>query len=238
MKYTTRMLLLPEDVYNELIATTKVSPPPIHNSNNNNLISGDLHLLGQSKDRIGKIERSKGGTIDGKEIKYSQEYKRYRKLAKDQLERPVNVRLVESLLNASLPATTTANPQHQQQQLSSPAAQKRRRGRPPKQQNQPEVFQTTPTEEGDTSADDANGDMNPSSNKKKNQYSLRKQNIADRKTSFFHPDRQQSSSAANTKQQQKGKGININKRPINYHKKQYNNILHNIKMEHFKPKLW
>jgi hypothetical protein len=97
--------MLPEDIYNELMTKNVATPnnniggTAVDKESKINLGSGDLALISQKVAQIDKIGRNKHYTPDSKEIRYNQEYKRYRKLTKDQLDKPINVRLVDSLLN-------------------------------------------------------------------------------------------------------------------------------------------
>jgi hypothetical protein len=117
------MLLLPEDIYNELMIKSPITtssgiikpPPPL---------GGDQQLIGQTRERLsklgsslnraGKNDKKRGrrvSDVDSKEIQYNREFKRYSKLLKDQADKPVNVKMVESsIASAASAAIPTSNP--------------------------------------------------------------------------------------------------------------------------------
>jgi hypothetical protein len=127
MRHATRMLLLPEDVYNELMLKSAAAvsepgggeqfvPPTAATS--------DAQLMGLSKRRMEKISRQDAG--DGRELKYSQEFKRFRKLAKDNEQRPVNVRMAAVPPNAPIEGT---QPTKKEESTTTTSTNRRRRRR-------------------------------------------------------------------------------------------------------------
>jgi hypothetical protein len=75
MHHTKRLLLIPEDIYQNLAPSQDGTP---------------INLI---RSRIKQIENSNEINEDEKAAKYHQEYKRLNKIAKDEEERPVDVRL-------------------------------------------------------------------------------------------------------------------------------------------------
>lgn len=103
MKHTTRMLVVPEEFFNALIASSSSS--------------NDGSAIGLVQNRMQKFAKDRGGMSgDEQAIKFEQEYKRFNKLLRDEQEEPVNVRLknldqvAKSAAEAALAASKTPPP--------------------------------------------------------------------------------------------------------------------------------
>lgn len=103
MKHTTRMLVVPEEFFNALIASSPTS--------------NDGSAIGLVQNRMQKFAKDRGGMSgDEQAIKFEQEYKRFNKLLRDEQEEPVNVRLknldqvAKSAAEAALAASKTPPP--------------------------------------------------------------------------------------------------------------------------------
>ena len=90
MRYTTKMLLVPEDVYKELVAAassrqtnTSLKLEPVDD--------GEKQLIAQTKKTMKKIMKNRRSNPDVRQIRLMQEFKRYRKLKAALDERPWKV---------------------------------------------------------------------------------------------------------------------------------------------------
>ena len=90
MRYTTKMLLVPEDVYKELVAAassrqtnTSLKLEPVDD--------GEKQLIAQTKKTMKKIMKNRRSNPDVRQIRLMQEFKRYKKLKADLDERPGKV---------------------------------------------------------------------------------------------------------------------------------------------------
>lgn len=100
MRHSTKMLLIPEDVYNALMSAkkgTEIKHSP----------ATDI-AVEQSQQRLHKISGNRRENADARNIKYNQEYKRYKKFVKDREDRPLSVK-VENLNNAVQRSSTTSS---------------------------------------------------------------------------------------------------------------------------------
>lgn len=115
----SRLLLIPEDLYTALAATSSAG-------------TNDGSPLQMIKSRMKRIVDDHTTGVDEKAIQYDQQFKRYNKLNKEREEQPVNVRLqnLEEIANAvptlsaPVPAVTAGNTRRKTNQLN--VKQKRR----------------------------------------------------------------------------------------------------------------
>ena len=92
MKYTTKMILVPEDVYKELVATaTSKQPKTTLKVESAEEPTAEKQLFAQTKKRIKKIARNRRSNPDESQIRLMQEFKRYKKLKADLDEKPAKV---------------------------------------------------------------------------------------------------------------------------------------------------
>ena len=96
MRYTTKMLLIPEDVYKALIAGSKSPSASSTMSSRDNVFTnavndGTEQALADSKQKLRKIARNKQVNPDARHITYMQEFKRYKKYKDDIAKKPINV---------------------------------------------------------------------------------------------------------------------------------------------------
>src|SRR4051812_4898777 len=75
MRHTARLLLIPEEMYHGLLS------------------SGDGSARGLVESRMAAAANDPKLNVDARALKYQQEYKRYSKLAREEEERPVGVKL-------------------------------------------------------------------------------------------------------------------------------------------------
>src|SRR5690348_14271923 len=91
MKHTTRMLLIPEDIYQQLVTTAKT------NSECGSLKT-KLQTVTPIEDaakRLADANSSNSRLIndDERAILYQKEYKKYQKILADEKEKPLNVKI-------------------------------------------------------------------------------------------------------------------------------------------------
>ena len=97
MRHTTKMLLIPEDVYKALLTGSKstskdkISLLTPKTNAENTVDSPSDQMLTNSRQKLVKIKRTRGANPDARHINYIQEYKRYKKFADDVASKPVNV---------------------------------------------------------------------------------------------------------------------------------------------------
>lgn len=80
MKHTTRMFLIPEDLYSNIFSQFE----PHQDGSALGMVQSKMHKLAHPTSRINSDERA---------IQYDQEYKRYSKLQRENEEKPFNVKL-------------------------------------------------------------------------------------------------------------------------------------------------
>ena len=113
MRHTTKMLLIPEDVYKELVAsaasarrqattTTSLKVEPSQNNEVDDDNDDDGKLLKQTRKTMKKIAKNKRSNPDERQIHLMQQFKRYKKLKADLEQRPVKVHVdnMEALIDA------------------------------------------------------------------------------------------------------------------------------------------
>ena len=115
MRHTTKMLLVPEDVYKELVAAaatassrrqTTSTATPLNvgqlQSNEDDDDDVDGKLLTQTRKKMRKIVKNKRANADERQIHLMQQFKRYKKLKADLEQRPVKVHVdnMEALIAA------------------------------------------------------------------------------------------------------------------------------------------
>jgi hypothetical protein len=268
------MLLLSEDIYNELM--TKHTTIPDDNKYNTSSSSsgivktfgGDQQLIGQTRDRLSKLTSSlipplnkskKGwrGDADSKEIAYNREFKRYSKLMKDQMDKPVNVKMIESSIAgaAAVPTSTSA--------FTSPKRRQTRRSEKQQQQQQSSSsIRTNKSSSSNMSSTESEGDDDEGGEKQSPKIKVptipeskkdarpRRENRSQRKKPYipsYYPDKYSTTAAGTSTKQQKGKGVKGNKK--NVKKIPPAKIIHKNRTqavnkssiacsEHFKPQLW
>ena len=96
MRHTTKMLLIPEDVYKALIAGSKSPSASSLMSSRDNVFTnavndGTEQALADSKLKLREIARNKQANPDARHITYMQEFKRYKKYKDDIAKKPINV---------------------------------------------------------------------------------------------------------------------------------------------------
>ena len=95
MRHSTKMLLIPYELYSSLMENTLSSASTDKGHNNAQLIMSS-DTLGQSRQKIKGVAKNRKLNADAKLIRYNQEYKRYRKFYKDIEDKPVNVSMAIS----------------------------------------------------------------------------------------------------------------------------------------------
>ena len=93
MKYTTKMLLIPEDVYKELVAAASSKQPKTTTVKLESAEepAAEKQLIAQTKKTMKKIARNRRSNPDERQIRLMQEFKRYKKLKADLDEKPAKV---------------------------------------------------------------------------------------------------------------------------------------------------
>ena len=91
MKHTTKMLLIPEDVYKALVSNANAR----YKADNKRTFSGDKDLpdflAATHKEKMREILNRSDLNPDEKQIHYTQMFKRYKKFLDDKTSRPVKV---------------------------------------------------------------------------------------------------------------------------------------------------
>ena len=98
MRHTTKMLLIPEDVYKALLEAGNTAKVSLLNNktsmvlgNNDASSTAADQMLTKSRQKLVKLKRARHIDPDARHINYTQEFKRYKKYADDVANKPVNV---------------------------------------------------------------------------------------------------------------------------------------------------
>ena len=92
MKYTTKMILVPEDVYKELVAAaTSKQPKTTLKVESAEEPTAEKQLIARAKKTMKEIARNRRSNPDERQIRLMQEFKRYKKLKSDLDEKPAKV---------------------------------------------------------------------------------------------------------------------------------------------------
>ena len=93
MKYSTKMILVPEDVYKELVASaaSKQQKTTTIELESSEEPAAEKQLIAQTKKTMKEIARNRRSNPDERQIRLMQEFKRYKKLKSDLDEKPAKV---------------------------------------------------------------------------------------------------------------------------------------------------
>lgn len=104
MRFTTKMLLVPEEVYKALVSSASSKQSiKISNARDEDITGdSDRHLVIESRKKMRKIGKTKNSNPDERQINLIQEFKRYKKFKDDLDQKPRKVHLdnMEDLIEA------------------------------------------------------------------------------------------------------------------------------------------